>query len=40
MPLIIHEPANMPTHNRMSSVMLTSPKVFLICCSNVFHDTR
>ena len=40
MPLIIHVPASMPTHSRMSSVMLTSPIVFLICCSKVCHDTR
>ena len=39
-PLTIHEPASMPTHSSISSVMLTSPIVDLICCSKAFQGTR
>ena len=40
MPLTIHEPESMPTARRMTSVMETSPMVFMICRSNSFQLMR
>ena len=40
MPLIIHDPASIPTQRRIKRVILTSPIVDLICFSKVLQGTR